>query len=239
MLSEHPRAAVGRSQTALAIGGSEVAWEGGSLRVSFAERTAVAGRHLEGEVWLHPSATFDAPVAIDGRGRHFWWGVAPHSRAEVELRRPRALRFSGHAYHDANFGAEPLEAGFRRWSWSRARLDDRTVVIYDSERRDGSRGVLTRSFAADGALAGVDLPQPVDLGRTRWGIDRATRCDAGGRARVVRALEDTPFYARSEIVTDVAGASVAAVHESLDLDRFARPIVQHMLTYRIRREGQP
>ena len=135
------------------------------------------------------------------------------------------------------FGSEPLEAGFRRWNWSRARLGDRTVVLYDSERRDGSRGAITRSFAADGELAGFALPQPVDLGRTRWGIDRATRCDAGGRARVVRSLEDTPFYARSEIVAEIGGASVAAVHESLDLDRFARPLIQHMLTYRIRREG--
>jgi carotenoid 1,2-hydratase len=205
--------------------------------VSFAERTAVAGRPLEGEVWLHPSATFDAPLAIDHRGRHFWWGVAPHSRAEVEIRRPRGLRFSGHAYHDANFGSEPLEAGFRRWNWSRARLGDQTVVLYDSERRDGSRGAITRSFAADGELGDFALPQPIDLGRTRWGIDRATRCDAGGRARVVRSLEDTPFYARSEILTDIGGAQVAAVHESLDLDRFKRPLIQHMLTYRIRREG--
>ena len=66
-------------------------------------------------------------------------------------------------------------------------------------------------------------------------MPRSTRCDAGGDARVVRTLEDTPFYARSEIAADLAGARMVGVHEALSLDRFVRPVVQRMLGYRIRR----
>lgn len=218
------------------IGGSQIAWEGSTLVVRFAERAAVSGRRVEGSLRLTPSATFDEPLQLDGRGRHYWWGVAPHSRVEVEIARPRSLRFRGHAYHDANFGGEPLEVGFSDWRWLRARHEERTIVLYDSHRRDGSEGRIARVFGADGRLQTVDAPQEVELGRSRWGIRRTTRCDAGGRAEIIRGLEDAPFYARSELATELGGTRSTAVYESLDLDRFTRPLVQHMLGYKIRVE---
>ncbi len=236
MLSEYPRGAVERGPEALTIGGSRIAWEGSTLVVRFAERAAVSGRAVEGTLRLTPSATFDEPLQLDARGRHYWWGVAPHSRVEVEVRRPRGLSFRGHAYHDANFGAEPLEVGFSDWRWLRARQEERTIVLYDSRRRDGSEGRIARVFGADGALQTIDAPQEVELGRSRWGVGRSTRCDAGGRAEIVRGLEDTPFYARAELCTDLGGARSSAVYESLDLDRFKRPLVRHMLGYKTRVE---
>ncbi|MCB9704857.1 MAG: carotenoid 1,2-hydratase [Myxococcales bacterium] len=236
VLSEYPREAVGRSAEGLAIGASSLAWEGDCLRIRFAERAAVSGRPVEGELRLFPSATFDAPQVIDHRGRHCWWPVAPQSRIEVEIRRPRPLRFAGAGYHDANFGAEPLEEGFHAWTWSRVRQGDRTLVLYDAHRRDDSTLRLGLDFAADGSLGSIEAPQAVALGRTRWGLERSTRCDAGGRARVIRTLTDAPFYARSEIVSELGGAPARGVHEALSLDRFRSRLVQHMLTYKIRRE---
>ena len=52
-----------------------------------------------------------------------------------------------------------------------------------------------------------------------------------------RTLEDTPFYARSELETSLGGRRMAAVHESLSLERFSSPLVQTMLPFRIRRGG--
>jgi len=67
-------------------------------------------------------------------------------------------------------------------------------------------------------------------------LPRTTRTD-GGDARVVRTLEDTPFYARSELQTSLGGRRMVALHESLSLERFKSPMVQAMLPFRIRRGG--
>jgi carotenoid 1,2-hydratase len=42
-------------------------------------------------------------------------------------------------------------------------------------------------------------------------------------ARVLRTLEDTPFYARSLVQADWCGQTVTAMHETLDAQRFASP----------------
>ena len=52
---------------------------------------------------------------------------------------------------------------------------------------------------------------------------------------IVRTLEDAPFYARSELLTDVDGLSCATVHESLSMHRFVAPWVQCMLPFRMPR----
>jgi carotenoid 1,2-hydratase len=54
---------------------------------------------------------------------------------------------------------------------------------------------------------------------------------------VVRTLEDTPFYARTALQTSLGGQRMAAVHESLSLERFCSPMVQTMLPFRTRRGG--
>ncbi|HZH46341.1 MAG TPA: carotenoid 1,2-hydratase, partial [Roseococcus sp.] len=65
----------------------------------------------------------------------------------------------------------------------------------------------------------------------RWGIRRATQ----GNAVLERTLEDTPFYARSVLRTRLDGEDALAVHESLDLDRFAALPIQLMLPFRVPR----
>jgi len=64
-------------------------------------------------------------------------------------------------------------------------------------------------------------------------VPRATRADAVPAVR--QTLEDTPFYSRSVIGTQLLGEQVTAVHESLSLDRFRAPWVQAMLPFRIPR----
>jgi carotenoid 1,2-hydratase len=76
------------------------------------------------------------------------------------------------------------------------------------------------------------------LTTTGWRIRRETRADAGGAATIVRTLEDTPFYARTLVSTQLLGVPVTAVHESLDLNRFASRWVQTLLPFRMPRHAR-
>lgn len=216
----------------------------GELHIVFDERTTPffqrMPKRISGRIRLIPGARFDHPVEIDLQGRHRWWGLAPHSRAEVVLDRP-GLRFSGPAYHDCNQGTEGLEDGFVRWDWSRAELPHGTAVLYDVEprRRPGQRRELGFLFGADGTLAPFEAPERRGLGRATWGVDRGTRVDPNGSAKVERTLVASPFYARSVIRTTLGGHDALGVHETLDCDRFAAGWVRFLLPWRIRRAPRP
>jgi carotenoid 1,2-hydratase len=106
------------------------------------------------------------------------------------------------------------------------------AVLYDAVRRDGSRHSLALRFAAGGGVADIDAPPAAMLPVTGWRVARTTRSEEPGAARVIRTLEDTPFYARSVISTRLFGESLTGIHESLSLDRFASPWVQCLLPFR-------
>jgi carotenoid 1,2-hydratase len=108
-------------------------------------------------------------------------------------------------------------------------------VLYNVVRRDGSAQSLALRVRPDGAVEEVEPPPPARLPRTRWRVERPTRADAGHAPRLVRTLQDAPFYARSVVATHLLGEPAVAVHESLDLDRFRTPWVQAMLPFRIPR----
>jgi len=55
--------------------------------------------------------------------------------------------------------------------------------------------------------------------------------------QVVRTLEDTPFYARSVVRTQLCGQTVEAMHETLSATRFASPMVQALLPFRMPRRA--
>ncbi len=50
------------------------------------------------------------------------------------------------AIFDSNFGDEPLEAGFRRWTWSRARTRGGAAILYDAERSARGRWLWALSL---------------------------------------------------------------------------------------------
>jgi carotenoid 1,2-hydratase len=70
---------------------------------------------------------------------------------------------------------------------------------------------------------------------TLWRIDRQTRADEGSTPKILKTLEDAPFYARSMVSSDVNGHAATAIHESLSLDRFASPWVRMLLPFRMPR----
>jgi carotenoid 1,2-hydratase len=255
VFTESPAQALRRDPSSLAIGRSTLRWEGDALVLDIDELTSPigVGRRVRGRVTLHPEVMPATVVHLDPRGRHRWQPIAPVARAEASFEAP-SLRFRGSAYHDANWGDEPLEAAFRRWDWSRAELGaargaGRAHLLYDAELRDGT--AIDRAFEADthglhehthegsprareGLTRAVLPPTPV------FRMPRATRVDVSaagreGAAQVLRTLEDTPFYSRSILKTRLRGEEVVSVHESLDLDRFTSRVVQLMLRFRMRR----
>jgi carotenoid 1,2-hydratase len=142
------------------------------------------------------------------------------------------LTWRGAGYLDGNQGAEPLEAGFRAWHWSRAHDRDGCVVLYHGEPRAGGALDLALRLGPDGALEQRAPPPVLPLPSTIWGIGRETR---GDHAQLTRTLESAPFYARSEIMLDAFGHRGPAMHESLDLDRFSAAWVRALLPVRMPR----
>jgi carotenoid 1,2-hydratase len=228
-LTERGRGALQRGTDFLSIGPSALSWEGGVLTVRIDEVTAPIPSRIRGTVRLFPDAVERRVRTLDAAGRHRWRPIAPCARAEIVLESP-SLCWSGAAYFDTNAGDAPLEADFSSWTWSRSPGLEGTEVLYDVQRRDGSRLSLAMQYARTGGVADIRPPETVLLPRTKWGVARSTRA-AAGQVRVKQTLEDTPFYARSLLVNGAA----ETMHESLSLDRFRTPWVQAMLPFRIPR----
>ncbi len=233
-MTERGRADVAITPDRFGIGPSSVSWLGDHLDIQIDERSTPDFRKLRGVVRVYPQAMIEHQVVLDGHGRHIWQPFAPRARVEVALSGPE-LRWSGPGYFDSNRGSEPLERGFTEWSWSRAVQGEDTLVLYDAMRADGSKFNLARRFDAKGVPHDVAAPPEASMKRGLWRVARPTRADAGTQPELVRALEDAPFYTRSEIRSTLLGREAHGVHESLDLRRFASPVVQMMLPFRMPR----
>ena len=235
-LTERGSSSVERSASSLAIGASRVVrQDDGDLVVHLNERTAPFGRALRGVVRVRPGVWNHDTFPLDEAGLHRWTPLALNARASVELERPRSARWSGRAYVDTNAGDEPLERGFRKWDWSRSSGPDSTHVVYDIVRRDGSRAGIRRTFFPDGRhepLLDIDVHA---LQPTRWGVGRSVPSDADRDLKVIRSLEDTPFYARTLAAGTMLGKETHLMHETVDLDRFKRGWVQFLVPFRMRR----
>jgi carotenoid 1,2-hydratase len=238
-MTERGTGALQRSAHTLAIGPSALRWDGSALHVTLDERCAPLPRRLHGRLCLHPQAAGTAaPLALDAAGAHQWWPIAPGARIEVDLAEP-GWRWQGPAYLDSNRGAVPLERSFRRWQWARATLDaGRSAVTYDALLVDGALRRIALLFDGRGGHAPLpDMPlQPLPPAPV-FRLPRQQRSAPGQAPRLITTLEDAPFYSRSLVAAHWAGQPVQAVHESLDLGRFSRPVVQAMLPFRMPRRA--
>lgn len=236
--SEYQRPQIERREEQLTLGRSVARWEDGQLVIALDERAASlwSRRRVRGTVRVSFEASPKVSFSIDPDGRHRWWPIAPVARAIVQLDEPN-LRFAGSAYLDSNFGEEPLADGFARWHWSRSESDEgKAIVLYDAVPRRGAPYERSLAFESDGSWGYADASlESQPLGRGFWGVDRETRADAGANPRVLRAFEDAPFYTRELIETTIEGRRLQAVHESIDFDRWRKPVVRAMLPFRIRR----
>ncbi len=231
-MTERGRASLARDERHFSVGPSAMAWDGTALTVTFDERSCPIPRRLSGTIRLIPEALGEERFPLDAAGLHRWTPLSPRARVEVSLTRP-SIAWSGHGYLATTGGDEPLARGFARWDWARAEAAGEAAILYDATRRDGTRLSLALRAERNGTMTRLDMPSRAKLPTTRiWRIGRATHGE-GGEARVLATLEDTPFYARSVIGTRLLGREATAVHERLDLDRFASAWVTLLLPFRM------
>ena len=237
-MTERGAGSVQRSAEHLQVGPSQLQWRGDHLQIDINEISVPIPQRVRGTVRIYPDALCDYSNALDDAGKHRWGPIAPCARVEVDLAQP-GLRWQGNAYLDSNEGDEPVTVPFKTWDWSRARMaDGSTAVIYDVTQTNGAQTLLAERFKPDGSWESfVAAPKRQALPRTLGRIDRGIRADAASQSQVVGTLEDTPFYARSLLKTQLLGESVIAMHETLEPQRLKNRAVQMMLPWRMPRRA--
>lgn len=236
-MTERGKSALSRGADTLAIGPSQLAWQpDGTLVIAIDEVSVPLPRRVRGRIIVRPHARGTTTFALDPAGRHVWRPMAPRARIEVALDGAGAS-WSGDGYVDHNRGVEPLEAAFRTWSWSRTVERGVTRIFYDTVLKDGSESGLHVAFADSGDPSVIPAPPLGPFGRSLWQLQRRARTDGAEGPRLLEVWEDGPFYARCLIEQRLGGTAVPAVHETLSLDRFTRPIVQMMLPFRMPRRA--
>ena len=233
-MTERRAAALSRDADHIAIGPSEMRWDGGALTITVRETSLPHLSPIKGTIRIVPETIFATAYPLDATGLHRWRPMAPFARAEVQLDSP-ALGWSGSAYFDSNYGARPLEADFADWDWSRTARADGASVLYDVRDLRGAERRLSLLFGRDGTVSPFEAPVPITLPKSFWRMPRATRGRPGDTISVVRAMEDSPFYARSALKTVGADGTWHGTHESLSLKKFTMPVMQVMLPFRIPR----
>jgi len=237
-MTERGERAVRQTPTRFQVGPSALEWRNGELVIDVDEISNPVISRLRGQVRVRPTGLTGVEAPLHPEGTHVWRPFAPTARIEVDLGRDQ-WRWTGHGYFDANFGTRALEADFSYWTWARLPLRGGTTTLYDAARRDGSTLTLAVHFGADGRPHLVDMPPMAPMRRSLWAVRRETRADPGARPRQVKPMLDAPFYSRSMISTRINGEETIGVHEALDLDRFASPLLKPMLAMRVPRWTGP
>ena len=233
-MTERRERVVTRSESGLVIGPSSLRWDGEALTIEIDEIANPLPFRVKGRVKVHPSALTGKTFALDTAGHHRWRPIAPCSRVQVDLRQPD-LRWLGEGYFDINHGDMPLERDFVGWEWSRASARSGTIVFYDTVSRTGADTSLALRFDRLGTPESIAPLPKARLPPSGWRIARSAHSDPAHPPNVLRTLEDTPFYARSQLSAKLYGETVDVMHESLSLGRFRSPIVQAMLPFRMPR----
>lgn len=235
-MTERGRRSTERSATHFRVGPSALDWRGDELVITIDERSAPIPLKVRGTVRLRAERWFDWQMALEPSGRHRWGPLAPAGRIAVDFDQP-GIRWSGHGYVDSNEGDEPLADRFEEWDWSRGTLvDGSSAVVYDVRTRSGSEHLIAQRFGADGSVSEFDPGPRWKLSPTAWRIDRSMRSDAqASPPRILRTLEDTPFYVRSLAQSSVCGEAIVSVHETLNGPRLRSPLVRLMLPWRMPR----
>ncbi len=242
-MTERGRPSLHRTATLFRAGPSALAWDGQKLSIDLDEIAVPRPpaqwlpKRVRGSIELTPRIVTEHVFDIDATGRHRWWPIAPSGPIAVEME--GGPRWSGHGYLDCNWGTGPLETAFARWDWARGDLGDgRSVILYDTQRLDGSAHCLAITIDGQGTCTPFDPPPATALPRGFWGVRRFAHHDRGQDIPgVLKTLEDGPFYMRSVVRTRLLGRDVDLMHESLSGTRFASPLVKLMLPFRMPRRA--
>lgn len=234
-MTERSGAQLERSAHSYRLGPSKIDWDGESFIAHIDERCVPMPRKMRGSVRITPSAITGHSLRLDEGGRHYWNPIAPIARVDVDFP-ALGVRWSGDGYMDSNHGAEALAEGFSGWDWTRARLSNGDCAVrYEARHPQRETHRLALRFSEDGSISSEPTGLPAVLPTTGiWRVERQMP-GAEGTPRILRTLEDTPFYARSLVDASFDGASGIGFHESLSMLRFQRPWVQTLLPFRMPR----
>jgi carotenoid 1,2-hydratase len=236
VLTEHAIAPTARGADGLAIGRSTMRWDRDRLLVELDEVSPWTARPLRGRLVFIPQTGPKQPLWLDSARRHAWWPIAPRGSLDVQLDEP-ALRFRATGYHDANAGDEPLHRAVDAWTWSRFHLHDGSTVVTYVVQPPGGEPSAARAFhfVPDSAHALAALiARP--LSASRWGLAREAWAGAEPRARLLRSLEDGPFYARHLVQAQTDAGLVCGLSETLSARRLASRAARFLVGFRERRE---
>lgn len=234
-MTERGRDSLARDANSLTIGPSRLtSGDTNELAVEFDEIAVPVPRRIRGRLKVRPQVMGERTFAIHPDGAHRWRPIAPRARIAVDLETPRRS-WSGSAYVDSNSGTAPIETAFRSWSWSRSIEPEHTRIYYDTVPVQAPRGAWHVAYENSGMPQPIDAPPLTPYGRTAWQLPLIARSDAGAPARLLETWEDGPFYARCLIRHRVHGRLLRSVHETVSLERFAKPVVQAMLPFRMPR----
>ncbi|MFX3679707.1 MAG: carotenoid 1,2-hydratase [Hyphomicrobiales bacterium] len=244
-MTERGRGAMSRDATHFRVGPSQLTWNDGRLSIDFDEIAVPRPprqwlpQRVAGRIVLTPHAITDRAFPIDAEGHQRWWPMAPSGDIAVSFSRGGMPDWSGHGYLDSNWGEIGLEDSFARWDWARGELENgELVILYDTERRDGSRGFLVLHFGRDGTITERDELPHTALKSGFWGVARGAHADPGHAPVLVETLEDGPFYLRQTVDTVLFGQKVRLMHESFSGLRFGNPLVKAMLPFRMPRRAR-
>ncbi|MFD0858486.1 carotenoid 1,2-hydratase [Roseovarius aquimarinus] len=236
-MTDRGRAALRQSADQLTIGPSSMRWQEGRLVIEIDEISSLPlVSRMKGRVTLTPEGVTSVELPLKPDGSHVWRPFAPSCDIEVALDAP-GWQWSGHGYFDANFGTAALEDDFSFWTWGRYPTRAGTTCIYDAALRDGSTLECAFHFDRSGHAHVAEAPPRTGFRPSLWQVRRETRADPGTVPREVLPMLDAPFYSRSAVRTMLNGEDVTGVHEALDLDRFASPLLKPLLAFRVPRRA--
>jgi carotenoid 1,2-hydratase len=243
-MTERGRASLDRSAARLQVGKSSLTLEAGALHIDFDEvflpwpGQRLLPKRMRGQMVLAPRFSSEHLFALDSEARHHWSPIMPSARVEVTGDAFAGGGWSGEGYHDSNWGGRPIERDFIGWDWARgAAPDGGAVLAYDALLAGGGRKRLGLRFSGDGGVLPFDLPERQILPRGFWGVGGGLASVSGFAPRLVRRLEDSPFYRRSLVETCLDGETITMMHETLDCRRLAMPLVRLMLPFRMPRRA--
>lgn len=236
-MTERGAASLRRSADELVIGPSCARITSDGIEISLDEICVPFPFRVKGHVRVSFDAMHDIAFHLDSAERHVWRPVAPCSSIQVDFSAPDQ-RWSGRAYVDSNWGAEPVEARFEGWQWSRAERGDSVCVYYDAREANGAERSIACAFDRRGGHHALPPAEMHSAPKTGWRMSRPYRSEKGQHG-LIKTVEDTPFYTRSLMAQTIEGEQVTAIHESLSVTRFASPLVQLMLPWRMPRRNSP
>ena len=234
-MTERGASSLKRSADSYQLGKSHAQLSPGRMTIHVDEIGVPFPHRIKGDIIVEYEALQTTAFHLDSRKQHVWRPLAPRARIHVNFASPQQI-WDGEAYVDCNWGAEPVEAGFRGWQWSRASRGEETCVFYDVVERSGAEQGIAAAFDRHGSVRGLTTPPQHQADKTLWRVARPYRSE-GTRGGLIKTVEDTPFYARSLLAQTIEGEDCVAIHESLDVTRYERPIVQAMLPWRMPRKN--